>query len=133
VKLEARKGRLQVQHLKRRSWTKKSGTLRPFINRSRERRRRCFVLLIFRRRLTMPLRKCVISPRMTRNEDLNIESFAKTISTMMMNGTRISIMEILPLMMLLLCQQNCRLHHSPHHTSHPSSLCMMGTQTRSSF
>jgi hypothetical protein len=33
----------------------------------------------------------------------------------------ISIMEILLLMMLLLCQQNRRLPHGPHHTSHPSS------------
>jgi hypothetical protein len=23
-------------------------------------------------------------------------------------------------MMLLICQQNCRLHHGPHHTSHPT-------------
>jgi hypothetical protein len=103
VKLEAKKGRLQVQHLRRRSWTKKSGTSKPFINRSRGRRRRCFVLPIFRRRLMRPLRKCVISPKMTRTEDLNTESFVKTIPTMMMNGMMISIMEILLLMMLLLC------------------------------
>jgi hypothetical protein len=38
-----------------------------------------------------------------------------------------SIMEILLLMMLLLYQQNCRLSHGPHHTSHRSSPCMMGT------
>jgi hypothetical protein len=56
-----------------------------------------------------------------------------TIPTMMMNGMIISIMEILLLMMLLLYQQNCRLPHGPHHTSHPSSPCMMGTQIRSSF
>ena len=37
------------------------------------------------------------------------------------------------LMMLLLCQQNCRLHLGPHLTSHPSSPCMTGTQIRSSF
>jgi hypothetical protein len=66
---------------------------------------------------------------MTRIEDLNAESFVRTISTMMMNGMMISIMEILFLMMLLLCQQNCRLPHGPYHTSHPSFLCMMGTQT----
>jgi hypothetical protein len=44
----------------------------------------------------------------------------------------ISIMEILLLMMLILYQQNCSLHHDPHHTSHLSSPCMMGTQIRSS-
>jgi hypothetical protein len=30
-------------------------------------------------------------------------------------------------------QQNCRLPHGPHHTSHLSSPCMMGTQIQSSF
>jgi hypothetical protein len=40
---------------------------------------------------------------------------------------------ILLLVMLLLCQQNYRLHHGPHLTSHPSSPCMTGTQIRSSF
>jgi hypothetical protein len=79
------------------------------------------------------LRKCVISLEMTRTEDLNAESFIRTIPTMMMNGMMISIMEILLLMMLLLCQQNYRLPHGRHHTSHPSSPCMMGTQIRSSF
>jgi hypothetical protein len=39
---------------------------------------------------------------------------------MMMIGMTISIMEILLLMMLLLYQQNCRLPHGPHHTSHLS-------------
>jgi hypothetical protein len=79
------------------------------------------------------LRKCVISLKMTRTKDLNAESFVKTIPTMMMNGMMISIMEILLLMMLLLCQQNYRLPHGPQHTSHPSSPCMMGTQIQSSF
>jgi hypothetical protein len=50
------------------------------------------------------LRKCVISLKMTRIEDLNEESFVKTILTMMMNGMMIFIMGILLLMMLLLCQ-----------------------------
>jgi hypothetical protein len=79
------------------------------------------------------LRKCVISLKMTRTKDLNAESFVRTIPTMIMNGMMISILEILLLMMLLLCQQNCRLPHGPHHTSHPSSPCMMGTQIQSSF
>jgi hypothetical protein len=59
------------------------------------------------------LGKCVISLKMTRTEDLNAESFVRTIPTMMMNGMMISIIEILLLMMLLLCQQNCRLPHGP--------------------
>jgi hypothetical protein len=49
-----------------------------------------------------PLKKCVISPKMTKTEGLNTESFLKTIRTTMMNDTMISIMEILLLMMLLL-------------------------------
>jgi hypothetical protein len=102
VKLGARKRRLPVQHPRRRSWTKKLGTLKPFINRSRRRKKRCFVSLIFRGRLMRPLRKCVISPKMTKTEGLNTESFVKTIRTTMMNGKMISIMVILLLMMLLL-------------------------------
>jgi hypothetical protein len=49
-----------------------------------------------------PLKKCVISPRMTKTEGLNKESFVKTIHTMMMNGMMIFITTILLLMMLLL-------------------------------
>jgi hypothetical protein len=133
VKLEAKKGRLQVQLLRRRNWTKKYGTLKPSINRSRGRRRRCFVSPTYRRRSMRLLRKCVMSLKMTRTKDLNAESFVRTIPTMMMRGMMISIMEILLLMMLLLYQQNCRLPHGPDHTSHPNSPCMMGTQIRSSF
>jgi hypothetical protein len=46
--------------------------------------------------------RCVISPKMTKTEGLNTESFVKTTRTTMMNGMRISIMAILLLMMLLL-------------------------------
>jgi hypothetical protein len=70
---------------------------------------------------------------MTRAEDLHKESFVRTIPTMMMIGMTISIMKIFLLMMLLLYQQNYRLPYGPHHTSHLSSPCMMGTQIRSSF
>jgi hypothetical protein len=56
------------------------------------------------------------------------ESFIKRASSM-----RISIMEIFLLMMLLLRQQNCRLHLGPRLTSHPSFPCTTDTQTQSSF
>jgi hypothetical protein len=79
------------------------------------------------------LKKYVISFKMTRTEDLHKESFVRTIPTMMMIGMTISIMELLLLMMLLLCHQNYRLPHGPHHISHLSSPCMMGTQIQSSF
>jgi hypothetical protein len=103
VKPEIKKGKLQVQHLRRKSWTKKYGTLKPSISRSRGRSRRCFVYPIYRRRSMKLLRKCVISLKMTRTEDLNAETFVRTIPMMMMNGMMISIMEIFLLMMLLLC------------------------------
>jgi hypothetical protein len=45
------------------------------------------------------LRKCVISLKMTRTEDLNVVSFVRTIPTKMMNGMMIFIMGILLLMM----------------------------------
>jgi hypothetical protein len=46
-------------------------------------------------------------------------------------GMKISIMEILLLMILLPCQQNCRLHLGHSLISHPSSLCTTVIQTRS--
>jgi hypothetical protein len=49
-----------------------------------------------------PLKKCVISPKMTKTEDLNTKSFVKTTPTTMTNGMMISIMAILLLIMLLL-------------------------------
>jgi hypothetical protein len=49
-----------------------------------------------------PLKKCVISPKMTKTEDLNPESFAKTTPTTMTNGMMIFIMAILLSVMLLL-------------------------------
>jgi hypothetical protein len=63
----SQRGRLQVQLLRRRSWTKKSRTSKPSINMSRG-RRRCFVFPIFRRRSMRLLRKCVISLKMTRTK-----------------------------------------------------------------
>jgi phosphoglycerate dehydrogenase-like enzyme len=47
------------------------------------------------------------------------------------DGMKISIMEILLLMILLLCRQNCRLHLGPSLTNHPSSPCTTVIQTRS--
>jgi hypothetical protein len=61
-------------------------------------------LFDLQRRSMRLLRKCVISLKMTRIEDLNAESFVRTIPMMMMNGMMISIMEILLLMMLLFSQ-----------------------------
>jgi hypothetical protein len=61
------------------------------------------------------------------------ESFTKRASSTRMTGMRISIMEILLLMMLLLYQQNCRLHLGPRLTNHLSSQCMMDTQIQSNF
>jgi hypothetical protein len=123
---------LPAQHLGRRNWTKKSGISKLSINRSKIRKRKCFGSPISRGRLMRLPKKCVTSPRMTKTEDPNIGNFVKKIHTMMMNGMVIFIMAIFLLMMLLSWQQNCRLPHGPHHTSHLSFLCMMGTQTRSS-
>jgi Fe2+ transport system protein B len=71
--------------------------------------------------------------KMSKNEYSSTESFIKRVSSTRMIGMRISIMEILLLMMLLLFQQSCRLHLGPRLTSHPSSPCMTGTQIRSNF
>jgi hypothetical protein len=55
------------------------------------------------------------------NRRLQYRSFTKKASSTRMTGMRISIIEILLLMMLLLCQQNCRLHLGPCLINHPSS------------
>jgi hypothetical protein len=64
---------------------------------------------------------------MSRTEGPSTESLTKRASSTRMTGMRISIMEILLLMMLLLCQQNCRLHLGPRLTNHPSTQCMTDT------
>jgi hypothetical protein len=76
-------------------------------------------------------KRSIILFKMTRAEGLSAESSIKRVSTMRKTGMKISIMEILLLMMLLLCQQNYRLHHGPSLTSHLSSPCMTVIQTRS--
>jgi hypothetical protein len=98
-----------------------------------KKREKCFGSPIFRKRLMRPPKKCAISLRRTKTEGPITESFVKRIHTMMMNGMTIFIMSILLSMMLLLWQQSYRLPHRPHHTSHLCFLCMMGTQTPSSF
>jgi hypothetical protein len=77
-------------------------------------------------------RKCVISLRMIKTEGPNTGSFVKRAQSMIMNGTTIFTMVTLLSIMLLLWQQSCRLPCGHHLTSHLSSLCMMGTQIRSS-
>jgi hypothetical protein len=69
--------------------------------------------------------------KMTRTEGIRAESSIRKASTMRTTGMEISIMEILLSMMLVLYQQNCRLHHGLSLTSHPSSPCTTVIQTRS--
>jgi hypothetical protein len=60
-------------------------------------------------------------------EGPNTGSFVKKAYSTRMHGMMILIMMPLLLMMLLPWQQNCKLPHGPHHTSHLSSPCMMDT------
>jgi hypothetical protein len=91
-------------------------------------RRRCSSWLTFRRRLTKPLRRCVILLKMTRTEGLSTGSFVRRAHSTKTNGTMTFIMVTLLLMMVLLWQQNCRLPHGHNPTSHRSCPCMMGTR-----
>jgi hypothetical protein len=63
----------------------------------------------------------------------NIGSFTKKASSTRMDGMMILFMIPLPLTMRIPWQQNCRLSHGLHHTSHLSSPCMMDIQIRSSI
>jgi hypothetical protein len=101
-KLRAKRERLLAQHLRRRSWTRRSGTWNLFTNRCKRRGKRCFGSPIFREKSTKLSKKCVTSLRMTKTEGLNIGSFVKKAQSMMMNGTMTFIMVTLLLMMLLL-------------------------------
>jgi hypothetical protein len=123
-KPKARRERPLVQRPRRMNWTKKSGTWRCFINKYKRRRRRWLDWPTFRGSSTKLRKKYAILLRMSKTEGPNIGSFIGKASTTRMNGMKIFIKEILLLMMLLLCQQNCRLHLGPRHTSHPRSPCM---------
>jgi hypothetical protein len=68
----------------------------------RKKRRRWSDWPTFRRRLTKPLKKCVILLKMTRTEGLSTGSFIGRAHSTKMNGTMTFIMVILLLMMLLL-------------------------------
>jgi hypothetical protein len=104
VKLGAKRGRLPAQHLRRRNWTMRSGTLNLSINKFKRRERKCFSSSISRERLMRPPKKCAISPRRTKTEGPITGSFVKRIHAMMMNGMMIFIMAILLLMMLLVAE-----------------------------
>jgi hypothetical protein len=132
-RLETRRGKPLVQHSRRRSWTKRSGTWRSSISKYKERRRRWRDWLISKERSTKPLKKYVILFKMNKIEGPNTRSFIKKASSTRMDGMMSLITMPLLLMMLLPWQQNCRLPHGPHHTSHLSSPCMMGTQIQSSL
>jgi hypothetical protein len=70
--------------------------------------------------LRKPLKKYTILLKTNKIEGLNTRSFIKKAYSMRMDCMMILIMIPLPLMMLLLWQQNCRLSHGLHHTSHLS-------------
>jgi hypothetical protein len=131
-RLEARRERPPVQH-SRRSWTKRSGTWKSSINKCKGKGRRWLDWPIFKGRSMKLLRKCVSLLKMTKTEGPNTGSFVKRAYSTKMDGMMILVMIPLHFMMLLPWQQNYRLPHGPHHTSHLNSPCMMGTQIQSSF
>jgi hypothetical protein len=132
-RLEARRERPLVQHSRRRSWTKRSGTWNSSINNCKGRRRRWLGWPIFKGRSTKLLKKCVILLKMNKTEGPNTGSFVRKAYSMKMDGMMILVMISLLLMMLLPWQQNCRLSHGHNPTSHPSYPCTMGTQTHNNL
>jgi hypothetical protein len=128
---EAKRERPPVQHFRRRSWTRRSGTWKSSTSRGKGKRRRWLSWPIFKERSMKLLRKCVILLKMIMTEGPNIGSFVKRACSTKMNGTMILIMVPLLLMMLLPWQQNCRLSHGHNPTSHPGYPCTMGTRTQS--
>jgi hypothetical protein len=80
--------------------------------------------LIFRGRSMKPSKKYAILFKTNKIEGPNTGSFIKKACSTMMDGMMILITIPLLLMMLLPWQQNCRLSHGPHHTSHLSFPCI---------
>jgi hypothetical protein len=111
-RLEARRERPLVQHSRRRSWTKRSGTWKSSINKCKGKRRRWLGWPIFKGRSTKLLNKCVILLKMNKTEGPNTGSFVRKAYSMKMDGMMILFMIPLLLMMLLPWQQNCRLSHA---------------------
>jgi hypothetical protein len=91
-RLEARRERPPVQHSRRRSWTKRSGTWKSSINKCKGRRRRWLGWPIFKRKSTKLLKKCVILLKMTKTEGPNTGSFVKRAYSTKMDGMMILIM-----------------------------------------
>jgi hypothetical protein len=132
-RLEARRERPPVQHSRRRSWTKRSGTWKSSINKCKGRRRRWLGWPIVKGRSTKLLKKCVILLKMNKTEGPNTGNFIRKAYSTKMDGMMILIMIPLLLMMLLPWQQNCRLSHGHNLTSHLNYPCTMGTQTQNNF
>jgi hypothetical protein len=76
-RLEARRERPPVQHSRRRSWTKRSGTWKSSINKCKGRRRRLLGWPIFKGRSTKLLKKCVILLKMNKTEGPNTGNFVR--------------------------------------------------------
>jgi hypothetical protein len=90
--LETRRERPLVQHSRRRSWTRKSGTWKSSTNKCKGKRRRWLDWPIFKGRSMKLLRKCVILLNMIKTEGPNTRSFVKRAYSMKMDGTMILIM-----------------------------------------
>jgi hypothetical protein len=120
VRPKARRERPLVQHSRRRTWTKRSGTWKSSINKYKGRRRRWLGWPIFKVRSTKLLRKYVILLKMNKTEGPNTGSFVRKAYSTKMDGMMILIMIPLLLMMLLPWQQNYRLSHGHNLTSHLS-------------
>jgi hypothetical protein len=100
-RLEARRARPPVQHSRRRSCTKRSGTWKSSINKCKGKRRRWLDWPIFKGKSTKLLKKCGILLKMTKTEGPNTGSFVKRAYSTKMDGMMILIMIPLLLMMLL--------------------------------
>jgi hypothetical protein len=117
-RLEAKREKPPVQHFRRRSWTRRSGTWRSSISRCKGKRRRWLGWPTFRGKSMKLLRRCIILLKIIMTEGLNTGSFVKRTHSTKMNGTMILIMVPLLLMMLLPWQHNCRPFHGHNPTSH---------------
>jgi hypothetical protein len=88
-RLEARRERPLVQHSRRRSWTKRSGTWKSSINKCKGRRRTWLGWPILKGRSTKLVKKCVILLKMNKTEGPNTGSFVRKAYSTRMDGMMI--------------------------------------------
>jgi hypothetical protein len=105
MKYVTRRGRLLTLHHKMTNLIRRSATLKPFINKLKSAKRKCFSFLNFRSKSMKHPNKCVILRNTMINQTINTTTgtFGMRVTIMMTFGMKLTTMTISCMMMLLPC------------------------------